>query len=441
VTYAKVHLVILLAAIASSIAVCQEGSGTVQGSIRDTRSRPVASATISLLNAPAPVLTTRTDSEGRYRFATLRAGTYTLRAELSGYTATVFGPFVLAGAETKQVDLALAAAAEFFDEPHFIVAGVTDPNDRGSHSSEPVVRSADALARAAASLAKESSASASEKSLREAVGREPANADLHHSLGDVLEKQGNALEAVREYQRAAELSATENNLFDWGTELLTHRAADHAIEVFAKGDRLFPRSVRMLLGLGAALYAQGSYDDAARRLLEAVDLNPGDPAPYLFLGKVQIAEIAQSEGVLERFKRFATRHAGNALAKYYYAVSLWRRWTGPEDREIASQVETLLQEAVRIDPGLGDAWLQLGILYSGVSDLPKAISSYQKAIDTGIAREEAHYRLAQAYQRVGEKVKAREEFDLYEQLRKAAAAEEERRRSEVQQFVFALREH
>jgi tetratricopeptide (TPR) repeat protein len=436
-------VICLFAAISlvSLIAVGQDGSGMVHGSIRDPRARPVAFATVSLLDASAPVLTTRTDSEGKYRFATLRAGTYTLRAELSGYTATAFGPFVLARAEMKQVDLTLTAAAEFFDEPHFVVAGVTDPNDRGSHSSEPVVRSADALARAAASLTKESAASASEKSLREVVGREPENADLHHSLGDVLEERGAALEAAREYQRAAELSPTENNLFDWGTELLTHRAANHSIEVFAKGNRLFPRSVRMLLGFGAALYAQGSYDAAARRLFEATDLNPGDPGPYLFLGRVQTLEIAQSDGVLERFKRFATRYPGNALANYYYAVTLWRRWTGLEDREIAAQVESLLQKAVRIDAGLGDGWLQLGILYSGVSDLPKAISAYQKAIDTGTAREESHYRLAQAYQRVGEKVKARKEFDLYEQLRKAAAAEEERRRSETQQFVFALKEH
>jgi hypothetical protein len=72
--------------------------------------------------------------------------------------------------------------------------------------------------------------------------------------------------------------------------------------------------------------------------------------------------------------------------------------------------------------------------------LPKAISSYQKAIDTGTVRGEAHYRLAQSYQRAGEKAKARKEFDLYELLRKAAAVEEERKRNEIQQFVFALRE-
>jgi hypothetical protein len=53
-------------------------------------------------------------------------------------------------------------------------------------------------------------------------------------------KLGNPLEAVREYQRAAELDASEQYLFDWGTELLTHRALEPAAEVFTKGNRLFP---------------------------------------------------------------------------------------------------------------------------------------------------------------------------------------------------------
>jgi tetratricopeptide (TPR) repeat protein len=69
-------------------------------------------------------------------------------------------------------------------------------------------------------------------------------AELHHLLGEVDEKLGSPLEAVREYQRAAELNPSESNLFDWGAELLMHRAVEPALEVFTNGNRLFPRSVR-----------------------------------------------------------------------------------------------------------------------------------------------------------------------------------------------------
>ena len=40
----------------------------------------------------------------------------------------------------------------YFDEPKFIVAGVTDASQRGGHGSDPVLRSAESLAKETASL-------------------------------------------------------------------------------------------------------------------------------------------------------------------------------------------------------------------------------------------------------------------------------------------------
>ena len=261
---------------------------------------------------------------------------------------------------------------------------------------------------------------------------------MHQQLADADEKLGNSLEAVREYQRAAELKATESNLFDWGAELLTHRAFDQAVEVFSKGNRLFPRSVRTLLGLAAAWYSRGDYDQAAERFFEACDLNPSDPGPYLFLGKVQSAEILQSDGYLERMGRFARLQPDNALANYYYAASLWKR-NGLADSETRAKVQTLLEKAVRLDPNLGAGYLQLGIFYAGQKDFPNAITAYQRAIAVSPQLEEAHYRLAQAYRLTGEELKAQNEFADHAQLSRKAAEDLERERREIQQFVFALR--
>jgi tetratricopeptide (TPR) repeat protein len=413
----------------------------LMGSVHDSNGHPIA-ASVSLLDAHGQALIAHANAEGRYQFAALHSGTYTLRAELAGFTTMTSGPLVLENG-TKRMDLTLtpAPAAQFYDEPNFVVAGVTDTNARGGHGSDTVVRSTESLARAAASLSKQPIPPANEEALREAVAREPTNAALHHSLGDLEEKKGNALDAAREYQRAAELNPTENNLFDWGTELLMHRAAEQAIEVFGKGNRLFPRSSRILLALGAALYARGSYDEASRRFFEATDLNPADSGPYLFLGKVlQGPEVTRSDGFVERLRRFASLQPDNALANYYYAVAIWRGWRDPDDRETAARARSLLTKAVRIDQTLADAWYQLGIVYSSLSEFPEAIAAFQRAIETGTQREEVHYRLGQAYQRIGESAKARSEFALYDELRKTAAAEEERERSQIQQFVFTLRQ-
>ena len=475
VFYAAVCVLVALAALAPSRAQCQESTGAalVQGYVRDPSGKPLANATVVLQLGTAdqalaaPTVATRTDSEGRYRFAALQASSYRLRAEMAGYGGATVVPVNLTKYETKNVDLTLvsvkasAQAPEFFDEPQFTVAGVTEATNSGGHGSDVILRTSEALAKATVSLSKESTGesklptAATESSLLKAVALNPKDPELHHRLGDVEEALGKPLEAVHEYQRAAELDSSELNLFDWGTELLTHRALEPATEVFARGNRLFPKSQRMLLALGVAWYARGSYDRAAQCVSDASDLDPDNPTPYLFLGKMQSVETTPPEESAERLARFAQLHPDNALANYYYAVGLSKQSTSIADRprdqhdaERSARVESLLQKAVHLDPKLAAAYLQLGILYSQRTDFSQAIAAYQRAIEVSPAEaapqveetlEEAHYRLAQAYLRTGDRTRAQEQLQLHDQLTKKTKEDTEQRRREIQQFVISLR--
>ena len=105
-----------------------------------------------------------------------------------------------------------------------------------------------------------------------------------------------------------------------------------------------------------------------------------------------------------------------------------------------AQVEFLLEKTLQLDPKFGASNLQLGILYWDRGDSSKAIAAYQKATETNPGLEEAHYRLAQAYSRTGETLKAQAEIQLYEQLSKKSAEEAEHKRREIQQFVYTLRD-
>jgi len=314
-----------------------------------------------------------------------------------------------------------AAQPQYFDPPSFIAAGVTDYTNRGGHGSDAVMRSAEVLAKATASLGSGLPAGASNEAAQ------------HHSRGDAEEKAGNPLQALREYQRAAALEPSEPHIFDLGTDLLKHHAAEQAAEVFTRGAKLFPRSQRMLLGCAAACYSRGLYDQAKQWFFQAADLNPSDPVPYLFLGKAQSSDVTESAGYAERMERFAQLHPDNAWANYYFAVSLSRR--DPED----AKARTLLEKAVRLDPQLAPAWLQLGILFAASNDHAKAVATWQNAISADPQMEEAHYRLAQAYRRMGEPAKAKTELALYEQLSKQSAERVERERAASKQFVFTLK--
>lgn len=329
---------------------------------------------------------------------------------------------IVASAKLPPPD-SLSKQPEFFDEPQFTVAGVTDATNLGGHGSSTVARTKETLAKDVVSLA---GTTGSKKS---PPGPVP-----------IEEKHGDPLQAVHEYQHAAESNPSESNFFNWGAELLVHHAVEPAIEVFNKGNRLFPQSARMLVGLGVAWYTRGSYEQAARCLCQASDLNPADPNPYVFLGKIQGVETTQSEGLVERLQRFARLQPENALANYYYALSLWKQRKNPDDAVTTAQVESLLKKSVRLDPKLAAGYLQLGILSSDRKDFSRAISNYQKAIEANPRLEEAHYRLAQAYRRTGDKSKAQQELQLYEQLFKKTEEDSERQRHEIQQFVYTLRD-
>jgi tetratricopeptide (TPR) repeat protein len=379
----------------------QETLATVRGTVRDSEGRPSAAVTV-LLKSGGQTLSAKSDSEGIYRFTALRPTTYTLRAALSGQAEATFGPFVLTAKEDKLVDLTLSPQKpEFYDQPTFIVAGVTDGANSGGHGSDTLLRSSEALTKATA------------------------------SLGTVNDHAEDPLQAARAYQRAAEKDPSERNLFDWGAELLAHRATAPAIEVFTRGARLFPRSTRMLLGLAVAQYANGAYEQAARHFFAAADLNPDDAQPYLFLAKAQSGTITESDGYRDRMARFAKLDPDNPWANFYYAVSL-------RDRDGAKAV-TLLERALQLDPKLADAHVQLGVIYSARKNFEPAIAAFQKAIAIDPKLEEAHYRLAQAYARTGDKGNAQKEFEIHDHLLKESAAQVEQERRQVQQFVIELR--
>jgi len=258
--------------------------------------------------------------------------------------------------------------------------------------------------------------------------------ELDRLAGELDEALGDPMTAVHEYELAVRMDPSEQNYFEWGSELLVHRAILQALEVFQQGAKAYPKSTRMLSALGAALFAGARYDEAAERLCDASDLNPADPEPYVFMGRIEMAAPNPLACVELKLKRFADQQPGNALANYFYAVALWKGQGQPADGRVAQRVESLLTKAVTIDVKCGDAYLELGILAFSQRNYPKAIGFYEKAIAVNPELADAHYRLAVAYDRTGEPEKAKKEFELHDAVRKRQAAAVEQARREVKQF-------
>lgn len=461
----------------------QPDAVTVEGTVRNTAGEPVADATVLFEEkGNAKMVETKSKVDGTFVLSSIHTGTYTVRAKKTGYSDTVRDSLVLLLGDKKHVDLVLQApptmkiessaypaapklsaeAMEFKDEPNFTVAGVTDWSNLGLHGSAASSKTSESLAKETLTLkSSEPEASPAGNSgkqyevaltdramgdfagAREEVRKALAvadNAEGHRLLGELDERLNDPLDAVHEYEQAARRDPSEQNYFEWGTELLLHKAAQPAFEVFTRGFSAHPNSARMLTGLGAALYSNGSWDEAARRLCAASDMDPAVPAPYLFLGKIEKTTPAPLPCSEQKLARFAQEQPGNALANYYYAISVWKREKGSEDPADLKRVEALLEKAVAIDPKLDEAYLQLGILHFAQGDFEQAIRDYKKAIEVNPQLGEAHRQLGLAYQRTDEKGKAQEEFQAYEQAEKAEAAETERQRRELRQFLIILKD-
>jgi len=484
--------------------------------VLDPQNQPLANAQVHLIDQNGTQLTGRTGPDGLCRFPTLSPGSYHLSASGDGLNQTSSLAVDLAPSDNKTIELALkkknspASPPEFFDDPKFTAAGVTDTSNLGGHGSTTRMPTSEALSRGTSSLNDGSprapiSADAV-RQLRHEADQKPSDFDLnsragagliaaghakdaipyleraarirkgnastyqlaqaylqvgdyerareiannllatsntaqaHHLLATVEEKTGNPLEAAKQFQGAAELDPSEPNLFAWGSELLLHHAFVQAEQVFKKGRALFPRSQRMLMGLATTKYSTGDDEQAAKLLCEASDLEPNNATPYEFMGRLIGTGSFRSDEITTRMARFARLQPQNALANYYYALSLWKGTRARENQGENKKVETLLETAVRLDPKLGAAYLQLGIVYAERGETARAIPLLAKATEVTPELPDAHYRLARAYSVIGDKAKAQHEFSLYQQTSRKAEAELERQRREVRQLVFTLQQ-
>ena len=116
-----------------------------------------------------------------------------------------------------------------------------------------------------------------------------------------------------------------------------------------------------------------------------------------------------------------TRILGDdAFAQFHYAMNLWKGRSSPPDEAGMQRVEALLRQAVTLDRNLAKGFLELGILLSDQKRYMEAITELQRATQLEPDLAQAHYRLAQAYQRTGQKELADQELEIFERLKGGA---------------------
>ena len=271
----------------------------------------------------------------------------------------------------------------------------------------------------------------------QALLRQKDSAEAHALLGQIDEKQARYVDAVSEFSAAVHRDPSEDNLFIWASELMSHRAYEPAVEVFKEGTRRYPSSSRLWVGQGMALYARGDYEPAVHALLEAIDQNAADPRAYLFLSKAYLSSPSQAEDVIRRFRVYATSKPNDAEAQYFYAVSLWKGRRLNTEAIDYPAVEALLRRSIALNGSNAEVHLQLGILLNDERQYPPAQTEFERAVALDPELADAHFRLGRAYLRAGDKEKSQAELDRFRLLQAEHQAATDKERAEVQQFVVA----
>lgn len=252
-------------------------------------------------------------------------------------------------------------------------------------------------------------------------------------LAHAEEGSGQFTQASHEYQLAANAERSEENLFGVGYELILAGSPAEAANAFRAGAKLYPKSITLLIGIGAAEFLQGHTAESLLWFLQATDLDPTDPRPYSFLSSASAMSPGEDDRVRSRLKRFLKLAPDNPQAFYFYGLNLFEGRSEDPSASTTHSIEALFKRAIVLDPNFAPAHYQLGALYAEHRDYNKAVQEYEAAVRLDPDLKEGHYRLATAYRHSGHPDLADHEMHLFQQI-----SDKQDRGISIEQFVSVL---
>jgi tetratricopeptide (TPR) repeat protein len=256
--------------------------------------------------------------------------------------------------------------------------------------------------------------------LRSAVRRRPDSSEAQRSLGEVLEKQGDATGAIAAYRAALELNPVDPSARE-GMERLgaldddPERLAElegYILEgrfeevepLLAEYVEQHPKSSRGWYSLGYSLGAQQKIGDAIQALARSLELDLGNAEAHKMLGRMLMIigrfDMAQAE-----FEE-AIRYKPDSAEIHYNLGKLLSM------QDVWGPARDALQEAVRLDPTYVRAVDALGFALEALGDDAGAVVHYEKAAALNEAQQgrlaSPHVNLSAYHNRTGNPEKALE---------------------------------
>jgi tetratricopeptide (TPR) repeat protein len=213
---------------------------------------------------------------------------------------------------------------------------------------------------------------AAEAYYKKAMELMPNQAQLHHKLGTLYQRQGRYMDAIPEFKKAILLEpksfVSYNNLA--GCYLAIHQP-EQAVKLYREAivKSEDPAQYHFYFELGVALLAANRMAEAKAAFLIETALSPDFVDARLDLGNIYVLE----------------NNLGRALEEY--------------------------QEVLAIDPDQPEAYYNLGQIYLSLNQDQLALKRLQRYVELKPDSGAGHYYLGLTYARLGDRAQAQAEYD------------------------------
>jgi len=209
-----------------------------------------------------------------------------------------------------------------------------------------------------------------------AVDMNPDNVDQNQNLAAALKDADRGEEALNVWRHVTELAPRHTVAWlNYGLLALARQDPRTAFDAGMKAVYLAPANVEAHLLVGLAASDLGRGQEAERHFKRVLELEPGHTIAQASLGVV-LYEQGRFETGLQRLRESLTKWDTNGLAYYMQARS---KRVGPEDSEMVSVIETLLE---RPNLRLQDrSYMEyaLGKSYEDLKDYARSMAHFDRA--------------------------------------------------------------
>ena len=184
---------------------------------------------------------------------------------------------------------------------------------------------------------------------------------------------------------------------------------EEAKRVFLATIRRLAPTARLLSGLGETLFRLNQFDEAEKRLREAIELEPASVAPHLVLAK-----LYHAIGDRDKFGAAASQAIAldpqNYQTCFYYG--LWLLEYGGKTAQGAAYI----RKSIELRPRFGEGLKMWGRILSQEGRWEEAARCYERAIALDPDDAQSVFLLSRAYRKLGEREKAEQAIARYRTL-------------------------